>query len=517
MAYRLVYDITSKVIKCAIGDGSDTIVAMDQAEPEIIVSEDGFGRECNSKTYWNDLINLTKTTIKKASIDPAEIKFITCSSIRPSCVFSDEDYNAIYIGAGFDVRGIENAAELDEEFEDITGESFFQATGHFPSLMFSPARYAWFKENEPESCGKITNYLPMDSWVLTKLGGEEHANLCSAAESGFFNIRTKDWNYEWFDILDLPRHFLPFIVSPGEIVGDASEQIQELLGLGDNVSIVAGLPDTQAALVGAGCVNENDVGIVVGSTTPIQMLNKDLIIDNDMKVWTTALSLKDVIDFHVIEASNGITGQVLKWTGALFYSNEGKFEKEFYANIDADYESFDKDEIEGKRESKDVFAFLGPNYLASANETILPGAFIMPLPGSPEVTYISRKQFIGSMFENIQFATFKNVKYLHQLSGNDMNDHYLLGGVTRSETFCQRFADLLDEKVITTREAESTIMGLFLVCACAEGKIKSRDDLLERVKKRGEMARKLPRENLTASIRNRFERWDVYRKKIDQF
>ncbi|MHA1369956.1 MAG: FGGY family carbohydrate kinase, partial [Promethearchaeota archaeon] len=272
MSFKLVFDITSNVIKCAIGNEKDEIVKLNKLVPKVKSSPDGFRREHDPKAFWDDIITLARKTILDSKIDPKKIRYVSCSSIRPSCIFTDENYDALYIGSNFDLRGIETADYLEERFKEISGKSIFEATGHFPALMFAPARLAWFKENENEIASRITNYLPMDSWILIKMGAEEHANICSAAESGFYDVGLKAWNDEWLDILDLSLDFFPFPIKPGEVVGNVTEEMGDLLGINDNACLVSGLPDTQAALVGAGCVDHGQAATVIGSTAPTQFL-----------------------------------------------------------------------------------------------------------------------------------------------------------------------------------------------------------------------------------------------------
>ncbi|HME52247.1 MAG TPA: FGGY-family carbohydrate kinase [Candidatus Lokiarchaeia archaeon] len=514
MAYRLVFDIGSKNAKCAIGNDNDEIVALESFRPAVTISEDGFCRSYDESMFWNNILALTKQTFASSGIDPEQVKYVTCSSIRPSCVFVDKYNNPIYVGSSFDIRGINTADIIIPKFEALVGKSFSQITGHFPGLMYPPARYAWFRENEPINAARITKYLPMDSWILSKLGAEEHANIASAAESGFYDIAKKDWNYEWANVLDLPDDFFPPVIQSGEIVGDVSSEVCESMGLSRNVEIVSGIPDTQAALIGAGCVNELDAGIVVGSTMPVQMIKHDMFLDTQEHTWTTMINLKHVIDSYVIEANSSITGQIVAWLAGLLYDDDGQFRNDFYARLDAEYAAIDAEEASTSMDLQHVLAFLGPDYLAAAQTTIVPGIFIFPTPGTVDETPISRKQFIVAMFENIQFAAFKNLQFLQSLTGSLMRDCYLLGGVTRNATFCQRFADLANINVRTTVEKEATISGLLLCCSVAAGDITTTSDLIDRIASRNGTNDIHPRQERITAMHRNYERWNEMREKI---
>ena len=137
----MVFDAGSKILKCAIADENNSLIALESTIPEVVRSEDGFGRSWKITDYWKNLLQLAEKTIKKTSIDPQKIRFITSSTIRPSCVFSDEDFNPLYIGSSFDILGIHYGDEIDEQFTELTGESLYQSTGHFPSFLMPPARF----------------------------------------------------------------------------------------------------------------------------------------------------------------------------------------------------------------------------------------------------------------------------------------------------------------------------------------------------------------------------------------
>ncbi|MBN2152869.1 MAG: hypothetical protein JW839_15565 [Candidatus Lokiarchaeota archaeon] len=511
---KLVFDIGSKNAKCAVGDENDDIVAIGSIRPPASCSEDGFSRCYDPSTYWDGIIELARDTIAKARVAAGEIKYVTCSSIRPSCAFVDDRGALAYIGSSFDMRGIGSADTVEAAFEGASGRSFFEATGHFPLLMYPPARYAWFRENEPHTFERIARYMPVDSWILGMFGAEEHANVASAAESGFFDIAARDWGAEWEDVLGLPPDFFPPVVESGEVVGDVSREARQALGLPADAVVVSGMPDTQAALAGAGCIEDLDAAIVVGSTTPVQVLKRELHFDDKARAWATMFNLKSVVDTYVVEASTGITGQLLTWLSGLLFSKDGQFEKDRLQAIDAEYELFDADEAAGRAGGHDVLAFLGPDVLASSSTAIVPGVFVFPTPGTVDEALLARRHLVAATFENIQFAAFKNLEILRGMAGRGAGRTFLLGGVTRSTTFCQRFADLANTPLVSTVEKEATISGLFHACSVAAGDIKGAAALRQRVESPARLATATPRPGTAEALRGRYSKWLSMRDKI---
>ncbi len=515
--YRMVYDSGSKSLKCAIADDIGNIIALESWEKEVIRSEDGFYREWNSKNFWDKVIELSKYTIKSAKIRPQDIKYITASSIRPSCVFTDEDNNAIYIGSSFELRGIDYAEEIEESFQELAGKSLYESTGHFPSLLMNPARYKYFQEEreKDDRIERIVQYLPMDSWILVKLGGEIHTNIVSAGESGFFDLETKFWHPIWDDILDLPEFFFPWPVLPGEIIGTVSEKYQKELGLNSETNLVAGMSDTQAALLGCGCVEEGSIGAVLGSTTPVQAITNQLIIDPSEKTWSGLFACKHLCNHYYLETNTGLTGQILKWAANLFYSDEELTLEKRYQRLDQAFKRYDQYEMEATveqiRESS-VYALLGPVPLSPSQTGTTPGLFQFQSPGGVEETIHNKDAFIAAVFDNIQFAITQNIEIAVKLSNISEPSYAIMGGIARNSILTQRFSDLLQKSIITSNNYEATIQGLLVLCQIASGNIRSIEDL----KSQNQNLKTVdPREPMKQKLNIRYQTWQKMFKEFN--
>ncbi len=512
--YRMIYDSGSKVIKCGISDEYGKIMALHSWKPEVIESKDGFRREWDYRTYWDKVVELTKITIKSANINPVNIKYITSSSIRPSCVFADEDNNAVYIGASFELRGIDYADELEDEFYERTGKYMYETCGHSPSLLMPPARYKYFKEEvkNDNRIKSITQYLPQDSWILIKLGGEVHSNVVSAGESGFLDLETKSWHPAWEDILDLPEYFFPWPVLPGEVIGTVSKHYQDELGFSSDTKLVAGLPDTQAALLGCECVEDSSIGAVLGTTTPVQMVSNKLIISPKEETWSGLIAVKNICNIYYIEANTGLTGQLLKWGADLFFSSEKRDQLSQFEQLDRSYQRYDQFELNASMEEirmASVYSFLGPSPLATTQMGITPGLFHFQSPGGVEEITIDKNSFITAIFDNIQFAITRNIEILREKRSRDIKKHSIsiMGGITRNPVLIQRFSDLFGSTIISSRSFESTIQGLLVLCDIAAGKIQSLDDLRKRNQEMQTLRRSTPRPSMKLKLTKKFKTW----------
>ena len=508
----MVFDSGSKRLKCVIADENCRILSMESFAPEVIVSEDGFGRNWNHKIYWNQLIALAERTIKNSGINPKDIQYITASSIRPSCVFTDDNNNALYIGASFDVRGIDFAEEIENQFKEMTNYSFYDVTGHFPSLLFPAARYAWLLENPDylQSDKKISQYLPLGSWILVKFGGEVHTNYTSAVESCFFDIKDKCWHDAWYKIFDLPDYFFPLPVHSGEIIGNVSHEIQEKLGLSSQTKLVAGLPDTHAALLAANCISPGSIGVVLGSTTPVQAVCDSIVIDPQERAWTSLISCKDVCNQYIIEVNTGITGQIVTWAANLFGSEGASTLSEKFDILNEKFKALDTFEQKQSIDSINdlaVYASLGPSILGPTKTEMGVGIFKFPSPGGVDEITLDQNSFIGAIFDNILFAVMGNIEFARQISNQSNFNYAILGGGTQSKTLCQRFADLLSSPIRILKSPEATTIGLLLLCDIAEGKINSAEDLKKRIDSLEIIEEIRPRDDMGKKLMMKYKNW----------
>ena len=507
----MVFDAGSKALKCAIADENRTILALESILPEVIQTADGFGRSWEHTKYWDNLLKLAQKTVKRAQINSEDIKYISTSIIRPSCVFTDEDLNPLYIGSSFDVQGIDYGDEIDEQLEELTGEDIYQHSGHFPNFLMIPSRLM-FLENNPERINnqKISHYLPLDSWILVKFGGELHTNYTSAMESGFFSLKEKVWLDEWYSIFNLNDDFFPPPVQSGEIIGDVSSEIQQKLKLNSNVDLVAGIPDTQAALLASNSIVPGNIGVVLGSTTPVQAVTKELFIDSQERSWATGISVKNLCDYYIVEANTGITGQVIKWAAHLFDTNTNFLEPtdKQYSKLNEKFEQFDEFEQKESEEnviSHSVYANLGPSTLRSSDRAA--GEFYFPSPGGVDEFYIRQNQLVGAVFDNVMFAASRNIDLALEVSKIEQPSLKILGGISRYKLLNQRFADLYNIPITYLSNYEATIEGLLILCDIASGKIKGTADYQNQMESNADLIALEPRLDMNTKLTEKYKKW----------
>ena len=178
--YIIALDVSSTNIKVALLSG-DLKPVLNISRPVKVYNEDvdGFARSFDMGEIWLQIQVAINQIIQKRKTEKINIIGISTCAQRIAAVFVDKKGEAIYGGPNSDIRGIDSAYLVDDEFSE---KELFEITGHSPTLIFPLARLLWFKEEEEELYNKIHKVLTLDDWLVYKLSGEFCTDLSSASE-----------------------------------------------------------------------------------------------------------------------------------------------------------------------------------------------------------------------------------------------------------------------------------------------------------------------------------------------
>jgi autoinducer 2 (AI-2) kinase len=81
--------------------------------------------------------------------------------------------------------------------------------------------------------------------------------------------------------------FFRRVVSSGTALGPLGKDAAAHLGLQPGIPVVTGGGDAQCGLLGAHAVDSGEMGIVAGSTMPMQSVLDRGLIDDEARLWTS--------------------------------------------------------------------------------------------------------------------------------------------------------------------------------------------------------------------------------------
>ena len=307
MAVILVLDAGTGGAKAAVFDTGGHLLGC-HAEPwqyEIVANAQvPMVKECSfdAARFWEILCASARTAL--AASGAREILGVACTSQREGCVFLDAAGAEIYAGPNLDSRGFLEGFEV---LERLGGERLHEITGHSAPFIFPLVRYLWFRKHDRR---RVAHLLMINDWMSYRLCGELMAEPSNAGESMLFDFRRRVWSEEILAAFDIPADVLPALRTPGEPCGGVTAAAARSLGIAAGTPVFVGGADTQCALLGAGAADPGDLGIVLGTTTPLQLVVDRPLLDPAANLWA---GCHVVPERWVIESNLGSTGDAYCW------------------------------------------------------------------------------------------------------------------------------------------------------------------------------------------------------------
>jgi len=440
----LTIDVSSNKIK--VGLVSDTLKLGASLSKDLkIINEDidGFAKRIDMDDMWRKLKIIIHELLKNRTENTNIIGISSCAQ-RMAVVFVDNKGEVIYGGPNTDIRGIDSAYLIEDEFSE---EELFQITGHSPSILFCLSRLLWFKEEEEKLYEKINKVFMLDDWIVNKLTGEVCSDLTSAGESQLLDIKKANWSLEIIEAFNFNPDLFPEFIDSGVIAGELIPELRKDFKIKQkSIPVIKTGGDTQATLLGMGVIEDGNIGISLGTTTPVHLVVNEPILDPNYNFWTTFHSLKGK---WLIEGNSGNTGIVYDWLKNNLLSDEMN-------NKDKVIEDYLK---EVKPGSDSTYAFLGPEIMNIKDQTSLKrGVFVFPPPTLITETLPKIANFARSVIENICFGINENYKELNKYSNIEVK-LYSAGGMAKSQEFCKILTNVLNQEIKVPQYKDSAFLG----------------------------------------------------------
>jgi autoinducer 2 (AI-2) kinase len=239
----------------------------------------------------------------------------------------------------------------------------------------------------------------------------------------------------------------------GAIVGRLSKRAAAECGLLEGTTVALAGADTQCGLLGMGTVDENQVGVVVGWSAPLQMVTSKPIISPDGRSWT---GCHLPTDRWVLECNPGDVGNAYSWL------------KDITANSDRDdFAAMDRLAQGTPVGSDGALAFLGSSLMDTNRLGLRTGGLLFPVPLTFDA--VGRGHLIRAVLEASAYAIKANLLQLEEIASVDARQIAVGGGMTRSQTFLQILADVLGREVLVSSEHQVSALGAALCASIAIG------------------------------------------------
>ena len=394
------------------------------------------------EAFWQILARCARAALREAAIAPAEVIGVATTSQREGCVFLDADGREVYAGPNLDTRGFMEGLEV---LGALGVERLYEITGHSAPFIFPLARYLWYRKHGGPPVARI---LMINDWMTYRLCGVASTEPSNATESMLFDLRRRAWSDEILQQFEIPAEILPPIYAAGQQVGAVHAAAAAATGLAQGTPVFVGGADTQCALLGAGAVDAGDVAVILGTTTPIQAVVAEPLLDPAANLWA---GCHVVPERWVIESNAGSTGDAYLWLLDLLVKTRG----DRYARAEA-----------MAREAHDggTFSFIGPRvFNLTKIRPDMPGGVLFRFPTLQ--LRPSAGDVLRAFLESVAYAVRANIAQVEAVTGIATTRLIAGGGMSRNDLLIQLITDAVGIPVRRAREPESTGLGCAILVA----------------------------------------------------
>ena len=431
----LVLDLGSSRLRCALAALDGGGAPLEVARAPYPVTNDRAGtlaHAYNPRLLRERLLRVLAQGAQAAG--PRNVAAVAVTAQRLATCFLDANLGTLSAGANNDTRAVFQGGAMD----DAHGSLIYRTMGHLPSMLFAPAKYAWWRESRPRTARRIAKTAGLDAWAALQLTGTLAETRLGLAEAGLLDVSSGKPAGALLEQLGVPLDLLPDVLPLDAPVGQLAAEASEATGLPRTTPVHLAGPDSHAAAVGCGVVARGAAACAAGWSAPVQVTTPLPAFDPQARTWT---SLHGVSGKWTVEANPGDTGRTLDAVRRLIAPRASLARLDTLAR--SAFES-----------GKPVAAFLGPRAIDLSNPGITMGGVLVPAPITQEG--LNTADIARAAYENAAFAIRESLALARSVAGTEPGTFALSGGLTESAVFPQLLADVLGEPVRVHRNATAT-------------------------------------------------------------
>lgn len=255
----IAVDSSTTSSKAIIVNTEGEVLALGKREIALRTPQQGFG-EHDPRAWWTSTNEAIKEAISKLSrADKNRIVAMGVTHQRET--FAPFDANGVPLRDGIlwlDIRA-------GEQIKKYGSQQIWELSGKPADVTPAIYKMAWVKENEPGCLDKADKVVNVHAYLVFKLIGEWKDSVACADSLGLFNIAEQRYDDQLLEIAGVRHEQMAELAKPGETLGTIKRELLDDWGIAQDVTLVAGLGDGQAAGIGAAAVTEDVAYLNMGT------------------------------------------------------------------------------------------------------------------------------------------------------------------------------------------------------------------------------------------------------------
>ncbi len=410
----------------------------------------GLGYEIATDELWARVGETTRAVLACAGATGDAVAGVSVTAMRFTSVVLDAAGEVLFAVPNRDARSVGESMRIAAE----RGQAVLATSGMWPLPIHAAPRLSWLRSARPDVFGRAVTLLSLSDWLNFRLCGRRITDETQAGCTGLFDLRKREWNAELIDAFGLPRAIFPEVRPSGERIGELDARAARELGLAPGTPVALGGGDTRCGLLGAGAIADGDVGLIAGTTAPLELVTDEPVIDGEGRLRS---GLHAVPGRYVLEANVGPVGEGLAWLARLLHPDDARPDDRFAAEAST-----------AAIGSAAMLANVGA-LVANDRQPAFPVGMYSLSHMTGTQGRSARASLARSALEGVACAVRANLEQLTRVTGRDLRRIHLAGGLSRSALFARILAGITRAEVVRAAAPEATGLGAALCAGIGAG------------------------------------------------
>ena len=264
-----------------------------------------------------ELVTQTIDSLLAESGQTASIELISISCFWHSLVGVDDNGSAITpVLAWADTRAARAAKELRSRFDEGAVHS---RTGCRLHQSYWPAKLLWLRNEQPITFRSVSQWLSFGEYVVLRMFGETAASVSMASGTGFFNHRTRGWDKELLQAVDVRYESLPEIAAPRQMLHGLTPAYAMRWPQLSDARLFPAIGDGAANSIGSGCTTREKLALMVGTSGAMRVVYEgEPLAKLPAELWCYRLDQTRIILGGALSDGGGLHA----WMRETLFANE---------------------------------------------------------------------------------------------------------------------------------------------------------------------------------------------------
>jgi len=268
-------------------------------------------REQSAEEWWHGLCSAVRELLACSEIEPRRIAGIgVCGFHHCPVLLTADGAPARSVLLLHDQRlvGAREAMAREGLINAIEGRTrSMVSSAHFPPIVY------YLQRREPGLWDRVRWLLLPKDYLRYRLTGEIATEICDATGTNLIEPGAAAWSTELCRLLAVDRRLLPPIGIPRDQAGAVTPAAARETGLEPGTPVVYGGGDSHCALLGLGCVNGGETGMLLGTNSTLRTVFSRFVSHPEIRVW---------VQHHVTETGYTVSASSMAGASVLTWACE---------------------------------------------------------------------------------------------------------------------------------------------------------------------------------------------------